>query len=365
MNSDYTVFDQIIMDPNLTKTVPKNQFFYTGMDAYIHCVEALNGSYRNAIGDAYSEQTISQCRDVFMSDDMMSDENRSKLMVASYLGGCAIATSYVGVVHPFSAGLSVVLGTHHCVANCITMRAMEEFYPTEYNEFWKMVDKQGIVVPEGICKDLSDEQYDQLYASTVIHEKPLTNALGENFKDILTKEKVIRVYLKGCNWRVSFCRTEQNRTEQLPETARYSMPVFMRLCQYFNHNGGRFNLLLSSIFARMNQVNNNFEHGVNPKVAVGVVFHHTGVCITSGTLIDKGVHIYRNVTFGSKHGKAPHVKKYAKIASHSIVLGGVTVGERSIVAPGAVVVKDVPNDKIVAGVPAAVIGDGTDDNYNF
>jgi 3-deoxy-alpha-D-manno-octulosonate 8-oxidase len=182
------------MDPNLTKTAPKNQFFYTGMDAYIHCVEALNGSYRNAIGDAYSEQTISQCRDVFMSDDMMSDENRSKLMVASYLGGCAIATSYVGVVHPFSAGLSVVLGTHHCVANCITMRAMEEFYPTEYNEFWKMVDKQGIVVPEGICKDLSDEQYDQLYASTVIHEKPLTNALGENFKDILTKEKVISIF---------------------------------------------------------------------------------------------------------------------------------------------------------------------------
>jgi len=148
-------------------------------------------------------------------------------------------------------------------------------------------------------------------------------------------------------------------------SSRYSMPVFMRLCQYFNHNGGRFNLLLSSIFARMNQVNNNFEHGANPKVAAGVVFHHTGVCITSDTLIDKGVHIYRNVTFGSKHGKAPHVKKYAKIASHSIVLGGVTVGERSIVAPGAVVVKDVPNDKIVAGVPAAVIGDVTDDNYNF
>jgi len=74
------------------------------------------------------------------------------------------------------------------------MRAMEEFYPTEYNEFWKMIDKQGIVAPEGICKDLSDEQYDQLYASTVIHEKPLTNALGENFKDILTKEKVISIF---------------------------------------------------------------------------------------------------------------------------------------------------------------------------
>ena len=194
MNSDFTVFDQIVMDPELTATMPRNQYFYTGMDAYIHCVEALNGSYRNAIGDAFSDQTINLCRDVFISDDMMDDDNRSKMMVASYLGGCAIATSYIGVVHPFSAGLSVVLGVHHCVANCITMRAMEKFYPNEYDEFWKMVDKQGVKVPKGICRNLTYEQYDQLYASTIIHEKPLTNALGKDFKKKLTREKVIDIF---------------------------------------------------------------------------------------------------------------------------------------------------------------------------
>jgi 3-deoxy-alpha-D-manno-octulosonate 8-oxidase len=196
MNSDFTVFDQIIMDPDLTKTVPRNQYFYTGMDAYIHCIEALNGDYRNAVGDAFSDQTIQLSREVFRSEDMMAADNRSKMMVASYLGGCAIATSYVGVVHPFSAGLSVVLGTHHCVANCITMRAMKGFYPKEYEEFWGMVDQQKVEIPEGVCRDLSDEQFEQLYAATVIHEKPLTNALGEGFRDILTKDKVIDIFKK-------------------------------------------------------------------------------------------------------------------------------------------------------------------------
>lgn len=196
MNSDYTVYDQLILDPTLTKTVPKNQYFYTGMDAYIHCLESLNGSYHNAIGDAFSGQTINLCRDVFLNNAMMNDESRSKLMVASYLGGCAIATSYVGVVHPFSAGLSVVLGIHHCIANCITMRAMEEFYPLGYKEFWEMVNKQVIKIPEGICQDLSDEQYGHLYDSTIIHEKPLINALGEDFKKILTKEKVKEIFKK-------------------------------------------------------------------------------------------------------------------------------------------------------------------------
>ena len=194
MNSDFTVYDQLILDPTLTKSVPQDQYFYSGMDAYIHCVESLNGSYRNAIGDAYSAQTIKLCREVFLSDDMMSDENRSKMMVASYLGGCAIATSYVGVLHPFSAGLSVVLGVHHCKANCITMRAMEEFYPNEYKEFWNMVEKQGIEIPRGICHNLNSEQYKQLYESTIIHEKPLTNALGEDFKEVLTKDKVTQLF---------------------------------------------------------------------------------------------------------------------------------------------------------------------------
>lgn len=194
MNSDYTVFDQLILDPELTATVPREHYFYSGMDAYIHCIESLAGGYRNAVGDAFSEETLKLCREVFLGEDMMNDENRERMMVASYLGGCAIANSYVGLVHPFSAGLSVVLKLHHGMANCITMRAMEEFYPEEYEEFWRMAEHQGIEIPEGICRDLSDEQYEALYNATVIHEKPLTNALGEGFRDVLTRERVIDLF---------------------------------------------------------------------------------------------------------------------------------------------------------------------------
>jgi 3-deoxy-alpha-D-manno-octulosonate 8-oxidase len=194
MNSDFTVFDQMVLDPDLTATVPRDQYFYTGMDAYIHCIEALAGSYRNAVGDAYSRETVNLCRQVFLADDMMSVEAREQLMVASYLGGCAIATSYVGVVHPFSAGLSVVLGLHHCIANCIALNALGEFYPVEHAEFRTMMEKQKVMLPTGMCADLSDEQYQRLVASTVVHAKPLTNALGVDFRSILTDERVIEIF---------------------------------------------------------------------------------------------------------------------------------------------------------------------------
>jgi len=194
MNSDHTVFNQLILDPDLTATVPRDQYFFTGMDAWIHCVEALNGAYRNSIGDAFSNQAIALCRSVFDGEDMMSDESRGKLMVASYLGGCAIATSYVGVVHPFSAGLSVVLDLHHCVANCIVMMAMEPYYPKEYGEFRTFIDRNEIVLPRDVCQGLSDAQFEALYRATIVHKKPLTNALGAGFSSEMTKTRVRELF---------------------------------------------------------------------------------------------------------------------------------------------------------------------------
>lgn len=194
MNSEYTMYDQLVLDYELTSTVPKNQYFYTGMDTYIHCIESLGGSYRNAVADAFSEQALKLSRDVFFSDDMKSDRCREKLMTASYLGGSAIGNSFVGVVHPFSAGLSVVLKLHHGIANCVAMSAMGEFYPRETEEFLLMAEKQKVLIPKNVCKNLTNEKYEVLYNSTIIHEKPLSNALGENFKKILTLEKVIEIF---------------------------------------------------------------------------------------------------------------------------------------------------------------------------
>lgn len=50
-----------------------------------------------------------------------------------------------------------------------------------------------------------------------------------------------------------------------------------------------------------------------------------------------------------------HIKKNVWIGSHATVLPRVTIGENAIVAAGAVVVKDVPANTIVGGIPAKFI----------
>ncbi len=194
MNSDHTVYDRLVLDPELTRTAPRDQYFFTGMDTYIHCLESLNGRYRHAVADAYSREAIELCRRVYAKGDMMSAGNRELLMVASYLGGSAIGNSFVGVVHPFSAGLSMVLGTRHCLANCIVMRAMGRFYPKETEEFLEMLETQGIDLPTGLCRDLTDDQHRSLFEATVVHEKPLANALGDDFKKVLDPDTVRDIF---------------------------------------------------------------------------------------------------------------------------------------------------------------------------
>ena len=192
MNSDYTVYDQLLLDPDLLATVPRDQYFYTGIDTFMHCVESLQGSYRNAIIDAFSVRAVQLCEEIFLSDDMMSEENREKMMIASYIGG--MAAGNVGVIHPFSAGLGVVLHVAHGLGNCLALNVLGDIYPKEYKQFRTMIERQGVNLPTGICKDLTEEQYEGLYRGCIVHEKPLTNALGPDFKQILTRENLIERY---------------------------------------------------------------------------------------------------------------------------------------------------------------------------
>lgn len=194
MNSDFTPFDQIVLDPELTKDAPVNQRFYTGMDCYIHCIESLEGTYLNEFSKSYGEKALQLCQKVFVEKNHWDDESDDQLMMASYAGGMSIAYSQVGVAHAVSYGLSYLLGTKHGIGNCIVMNHLEEYYPAGVKEFKLMVEKNNIEIPQGICKGLSDEQFDTMM-NVSLGMKPLwENALGKDWEKIMTREKLRAIY---------------------------------------------------------------------------------------------------------------------------------------------------------------------------
>jgi len=196
MNSDFTPFDQIVLDPELTADAPVNQRFYTGMDCYIHCIESLEGTFLNEFSKSYGEKALQLCQKVFIDKDIWDAESDDQLMMASYAGGMSIAYSQVGVAHAVSYGLSYLLGTKHGIGNCIVMNHLEEYYPNGTAEFKRMVEKNNVEIPTGICKGLTDDQFDAMI-NVSIGMKPLwENALGKDWEKIMTREKLRLLYEK-------------------------------------------------------------------------------------------------------------------------------------------------------------------------
>jgi len=196
MNSDFTPFDQIVLDPELTKNAPVNQRFYTGMDCFIHCIESLKGTYINEFSRSYGEKAQQLCEEVFLHKNEWNDESDEQLMMASYAGGMSIAYSQVGVAHAVSYGLGYLLGTKHGIGNCIVFNHLQEFYPDGVETFHKMVKKNNIHIPEGITKGLTNEQFDTMINVSLGMAPLWENALGKDWQTIMTRERLRALYEK-------------------------------------------------------------------------------------------------------------------------------------------------------------------------
>lgn len=196
MNSDFTPFDQVILDPNLTKGAPREQVFFTGMDCYIHSIESLNGTYLNAFSRSYGEKALQLCKKIFLEKEEWDDESTEDLMMASWHGGMSIAYSQVGVAHALSYGLSYVLGIRHGIGNCIAFDKIEEFYPEGVKDFKKMQDKFQIEIPKDVCSNLTDEQMNTMIQVALQLEPLWENAVGKNWKEIITESSIRKLYEK-------------------------------------------------------------------------------------------------------------------------------------------------------------------------
>lgn len=196
INSDYTPFDQVILDPELTKDVPKDQWFYTGMDCFIHCIESLNGTYLNAFSQSYGEKAFELCLDIFLENNLKQEDSQDKLMMASWHGGMSIAYSQVGVAHAMSYGLSYLLGTKHGIGNCIVFDHLEDFYPEGVKLFKQMKKKHHIELPQGLCANLSDDEFDIMINVALGLEPLWENAIGKKWKQVITRDKLKALYQK-------------------------------------------------------------------------------------------------------------------------------------------------------------------------
>ncbi|MDR3011461.1 MAG: serine O-acetyltransferase [Sphingobacterium sp.] len=82
--------------------------------------------------------------------------------------------------------------------------------------------------------------------------------------------------------------------------------------------------------------------------------HGIGVVINPSAIIGNNVNISQFTTIGA-HGQSAKIGDNVYIGPSVCIVNNVVVGDNSSIGAGAVVIKDVPNNATVAGVPAKVL----------
>lgn len=99
----------------------------------------------------------------------------------------------------------------------------------------------------------------------------------------------------------------------------------------------------------------SFTIDIHTKIGGGLQLAHPYSTILNATSMGQNVYVNHLVTLGEKDGKKPTIGNNVQLHAGCIVIGGVTIGDNTIIGAGAVVVKDVPSNCVAVGNPARII----------
>jgi serine O-acetyltransferase len=107
-----------------------------------------------------------------------------------------------------------------------------------------------------------------------------------------------------------------------------------------------------------------FQCDINPNARIGrgiFVDHATGLVVGETAVIEDDVSMLHGVTLGGTGKEAgdrhPKICRGVLIGAGAKILGNIEIGHCARIAAGSVVLKPVPHNTTVAGVPAKVIGE--------
>ena len=118
-----------LLDPELTLGLPPNVTAATGMDAFIHAVEAFTSKNAYSVTDMLARQAM----DLIMGNLRMAYTDgdnltaRAKMLEGSLLAGMAFANAGVTAVHAFAYPIGAEFHIPHGVANSIMLVPVMEF----------------------------------------------------------------------------------------------------------------------------------------------------------------------------------------------------------------------------------------------
>lgn len=119
---------------------------------------------------------------------------------------------------------------------------------------------------------------------------------------------------------------------------------------------------LAHLLSYANQVLFGIEISPRCEIGPGIFFPHTSGTVIGASKIGKGATIFQGVTLGAReidmaydYSLRPQLGDHVVIGAGAKVLGGITLGDNVKVGANAVLLRSIPANQTVAGIPAREI----------
>lgn len=136
----------------------------------------------------------------------------------------------------------------------------------------------------------------------------------------------------------------------------FTYTYFLRNAQFAKFSAYR---LFCKILLRITSYITNIQIPIGTTIGEGLYIGHWGTIIVNpDARIGKNFNIYPGCLIGYSLGKnegVPIIGNNVSMRCNSIIVGGVKIGDNVLIAPGAFVNFDVPNNCIVIGNPGRII----------
>jgi len=112
---------------------------------------------------------------------------------------------------------------------------------------------------------------------------------------------------------------------------------------------------ISKIFSWLAPGIENLIISKDTKLGIGILFFHAYSTIVNAQHVGNNCRILQNVTIGEWKDKKPIIGNNVYVYPNAVITGDITIGDNTMVGPGAVVFKSIPENCVVVGNPAYIL----------
>lgn len=196
----------------------------------------------------------------------------------------------------------------------------------------------------------------------------------DELKECLNKDAVSyrRVVFQSFNFK-SILHVLRARYLTTPISDQYIIWKYiktLRKVEYYSNNRSVCTALLLIYYVRkylkLGRIT-GFQIPINAIDKGLIIWHYGTIIINQDSKIGKNCTLRPDIVIGHKDGESesPIIGDYVEINSGARIIGGIHVGDDVIIAPNAVVTRDIPSHSIVAGIPAKIIKTRTNREENW